>query len=105
MSCLSEYCISTCKAKCCKRGKLPLLAEERAIFDSKRIDENGFYDLTGGCEFLINDKCSIYNKRPKMCEKYPFHEMGPLVIAITLCPAVEEGLLDQEIIKRKARKL
>ncbi len=102
----SEYCITTCKAKCCKRGKLPLLAEERKMFNSNRIDEHGFYDLSGGCEYLDeNFKCKLYNKRPKMCRDYPFHQIGPIKFATTLCEGVVEGIFDEEIEKRNVKKL
>ncbi|MGE0792823.1 MAG: YkgJ family cysteine cluster protein [Candidatus Woesearchaeota archaeon] len=102
---LSEYCINTCKAKCCKRGKLPLTSEEAKMFDKNRIDKNNHYDLTDGCEYLDkNLKCKIYDKRPKICKDYPFHEMGPVKFAITHCDAVQNGVLDEEIIKRKIRK-
>jgi Fe-S-cluster containining protein len=105
MSRLSNYCIATCGAKCCKRGELPLLPEEAKLFDKKRINNKNHYDLTGGCEFLVNNCCSIYDKRPQMCKEYPFHHFGPKIIANIFCEAVEIGLLDEEIEEKKAKKI
>jgi Fe-S-cluster containining protein len=102
---LSDYCQTVCKAQCCKRGKLPLTSEETELFSSKRIDENNFYDLTGGCQHLRGVSCGMYEKRPVACRTYPFHAIGPILIATTSCPAVDEGFLDEDIEKRNARKL
>lgn len=102
---LSTYCQTVCGAQCCKRGKLPLLPHEVMLFDAKRINERNFYDLIGDCEHLDGVACSIYKTRPEMCRKYPFHSMGPILLATTACAAVDEGLLDEEIEERKARKL
>ena len=103
---LSVYCQTVCEAQCCKRGKLPLLKEENSLFsDPKRINENNFYDLIGGCEHLDGVDCTIYETRPQMCRKYPYVDMGPLLLATTSCPAVEEGIMDEDIKEKKARKL
>lgn len=39
-------------------------------FYIKKKDENG--NLVFGCKYLTEDKlCSVYEKRPLMCKKYP----------------------------------
>jgi Fe-S-cluster containining protein len=101
----SKYCLEICKAKCCKRGKLPLTIEEAKFFDKKRIDNNNFYDLKDGCEHLEKDnKCKIYLNRPSMCREYPFHHFGAKIIANVFCQAVELGFYNEEIEEKKAKK-
>ncbi|NMC06000.1 MAG: YkgJ family cysteine cluster protein [Candidatus Lokiarchaeota archaeon] len=54
---------------------------------------------TGECHFLVNDKCSVYPARPRVCQSFPFSfkpagEGPPISIArfaTTSCPGVGQG--------------
>ncbi|MFT4312504.1 MAG: YkgJ family cysteine cluster protein [Candidatus Woesearchaeota archaeon] len=98
---LSPFCIHTCKAKCCHKGKLliekpELIALVRCLPNAlQRLD--GAMDLTieGGCPFLKENKCTIYNKRPQMCQDYPIFRRGNVIIFASSCTGEKERLLEE----------
>ena len=61
---------SKCNAKCCKQNWLVRLTEEER--DSEFFDDSmvyyGFLQLP--CEYLKDNKCSIYSNRPQVCRQY-----------------------------------
>lgn len=83
--CNGEICFN-CAAPCCKGIKIPLLTEKEFLsnkYPIRVIDipelkkevpnaENviGLAILKDGCPFLKNNRCSIYNERPKACRVY-----------------------------------
>jgi Fe-S-cluster containining protein len=109
-------------ANCCKnyspRFKMPdikriakyLRMKETAFIDAYlRVDEDGDHVLTQHpCPFLGDDHyCSIYDVRPRDCERYPYTDEDVLLKQATLtiknaevCPAVTyimERLLQTDI--------
>lgn len=89
-----DYCMKTCSAKCCRKGKLPLQENEKALFSSERIDEHGHYTLDGGCEHLDKqtNKCRIYLVRPTRCREFPYYERGKRLFVMSFCPIAEEKI-------------
>ncbi len=55
---------------------------------------------TGACRFLVDDRCSVYEARPRACRLYPWDvertPAGPKVRLdiFTECPHEEDGSLD-----------
>lgn len=90
----SSACLGFCGAKCCRRGVLPLLARERALFSSERIDERGHYTLEGGCEHLdhASHRCKIYLVRPEKCRTFPYLMLGKTTFVFSFCPVAEEKI-------------
>ena len=99
---LSDYCINTCKAKCCKKGKL-VLSENEAKLLVKDIDklekkENGIYVLNidkKNCPKLNNNMCGVYDRRPKTCGDFPLYLHGETLITANTCQAVNENVLNE----------
>jgi Fe-S-cluster containining protein len=54
---------------------------------------------TGECHFLVDDKCSVYPARPRVCQTFPFSFKsageGPAIsvarFATTSCPGIGHG--------------
>lgn len=110
---ISEYCINTCKAKCCQRGYLLLMGEgevdliageEKEQLLKKEIlipNSNGFYYYDSSkkpCRNLDkNFMCSEHKNtnRPLVCRDYPVFLMQNKVMFGKTCLAAQEGLLDE----------
>lgn len=100
----SNFCLNTCKAKCCKKGKLPLTNSEKELFDKSRFDDRGLYDLTGGCQFLDlkTNRCTIYDKRPGICREFPFILKNRTIYANSFCIGVDKDIFyDDKKIKNE----
>ncbi len=116
---ISNYCINTCKSKCCRKGKLILLnsnevnticgkkEEEYLITKILEKTENNFwhYNLEKQkCPHLRDDsKCNIHKKeyRPQVCNDFPIFKTKNYIIPANICPAVKEGLLNEYIEKMR----
>jgi len=76
-----------CGGKCCKQGFTVFFTREEVdtIYEKHGISDEHFMrfnppngplvvwekiDTSDTCYFLIDDKCSIYESRPKMCREY-----------------------------------
>ncbi|WP_406662025.1 YkgJ family cysteine cluster protein [Methanolobus sp. ZRKC3] len=81
---LQHYeCPDTCKAYCCKNGRVHMLEDEFKILTelnhgkAKNIINDSLspnlYMMNNPCLFLnITDRCDAYTKRPTVCGLYPF---------------------------------
>lgn len=111
---ISEYCINTCKAQCCRIGKLPLYddEEEKIILTNKYLKEQLEINDSGisvfnfskfNCPHLnSNNLCEIHTfKRPYICSHYPIFLKDEVVFFSQDCPAVKEGLLDSYALNIK----
>lgn len=76
-------CPDTCKAYCCKNGRIHMLEDEfRSLAEldngrAKRITSDShvpqLYLMDAPCSFLnMTDRCDVYDKRPTVCGLYPF---------------------------------
>lgn len=103
---ITDYCISVCKAQCCKRGMLALDSQEQAnvvlqgkLSAAHKTEKHGKtyyeYDLNKTCpSFDGKQGCTIYkNKhRPKACHEFPLLQLGTFIVPIEWCPAVQDAL-------------
>jgi len=115
---ISDFCINTCKAKCCRFGQLLIITNEELDFivGFKNVDaflKNGIlkhsenndlfftYDFKKfPCKHLNLTKymCNEHQNinRPQICKDYPiFVIRKKFVIFSPACPAVEQGLLKE----------
>lgn len=54
--------------------KLAKLLQARKIIKSYRVSSGLFMvreKIDGACFFLENDRCSVYERRPQVCRKFP----------------------------------
>jgi len=97
----NNYCASTCKSMCCKKGSLSLTKKESSLFKNseKLIEkENGLYEykLSPGCQYLDeNNFCKIHKNKeiPHLCSEYPFFIKSKLILVAEKCPAVQNDKL------------
>lgn len=99
---------AVCDAKCCK-GSHGTIFSQIVLEDFAQVYSHfpilflqgnlGFLKpvvlLTNGkndCRYLFNNQCTIYEKRPSVCQIYPLspHLTNEIFID-TLCPAVNDG--------------
>lgn len=80
-------------AKVAERLKLPVAEFKQRYVASDRSGEQ--YFKTAPCPFLIDNRCSVYEDRPKACRDFPYlHELGfreRMLMAIdntAFCPIV-----------------
>ncbi len=111
MCLLSDYCIQTCKAQCCKKGKIIINLSKASLFKRgvithPQIEErkDGYYELnlSPHCPNLgIDFKCTIYNTpyKPEICSEYPLFIKGKTIFASTACPAVTNKLINFKILE------
>ena len=59
---------SKCDAKCCKENWLVRLTEEEVSTFNEAVVYQQFLQLP--CQFLVNNQCNVYNKRPAVCRQY-----------------------------------
>ncbi|MDY0387292.1 MAG: YkgJ family cysteine cluster protein [Methanolobus sp.] len=81
---LQHYkCPDTCKAYCCKNGRVHMLEDEFKVLTemdpekAKNIINDALvphlYMMGTPCSFLnITNRCDTYEKRPTVCGMYPF---------------------------------
>lgn len=109
---IALYCLSDCKAKCCKKGKLLLSIKEAdyVIGNSAKFkkflrpDSMVELDLTEGCPSLnAENKCIIHDSSPLMCREFPVFKRCKTIILAEFCPAVNEPFFnkwEQDFIKK-----
>lgn len=114
---ISDYCINTCGALCCRKGILILRSEREADLVVERREEwqelqflertpRGQWALHVGrkpCPKLKDNLCTVYEDRdrPKACGEFPLYLWGKTVAASPMCPAVNEGRLDPYLERLK----
>ena len=91
-------CVSC--GNCCRFRVTPLLAGDVVRLESAGL--SGFADRYGGeacmkrvrgrCMFLKDDRCSVYEHRPRVCRSFPFFSSCGIGYAerASFCPAMEE---------------
>ena len=102
---IGEYCMNSCKAKCCKRGKLAVNEEQaKFIIKNKKIKTENKSGLTiinldNICPALKDNKCSVYDKRPQSCRDYPLFYNNNMLFADAKCEAVQKGMFEEFLKK------
>lgn len=115
---ISDFCINSCKAKCCRVGKLLMQnkSEVDAIIPPNRQDslvKKKILEKTeiGNTTLNLDKKqcpnlsksnlCSIHkdSKRPVICSDYPIFFVKNYFMFSPACTAVQQGLLDKYIIE------
>ncbi|MBI5389454.1 YkgJ family cysteine cluster protein [Candidatus Woesearchaeota archaeon] len=114
-SSIGWYCMSTCKALCCRKGIIRLQGKQEiaAVTQGKEeeLRKERLLEDAGGeaailhvgkrpCPSLTSDsKCSIYTNphRPKGCANFPLYFYGNTLWAASFCPAVKTGLMDEHL--------
>lgn len=97
---LGPFCSSTCKAKCCKKGYLPVSAQESLLFETDLYDKTqSRVTLTPGCSHLKKDSCTIYARRPKACREFPVYLKGKTILIASWCEGYKAGKLDTYLKK------
>ena len=98
---MSEYCISVCKAQCCRRGKILISAAERTRFLVERSDHHivergdGQFEMhLDPCRNLKDNLCTAYDTRPHICMEFPIFHRGNSVFLSLSCPLVKQGYFD-----------
>jgi Fe-S-cluster containining protein len=74
----------------------------------KEKKSGDWVNTTQPCQFLVDNKCSIYDVRPKDCAEFPHHNKKPFDLYndtfkgnLTRCPATLQ-LIDR--LKKKVEK-
>lgn len=109
-NCITDFCINTCKAKCCKTGKLPLYNEDeiniislklpktKLKFIENNLPKTSFFNLKNcKCPHLTkNNLCKIHkNIRPKICIDFPVFIKDKYILFANDCPATKQGLFEK----------
>lgn len=122
-SSISEYCINSCKAKCCKKGQLFLFSSDelsavtknntQKYIDSDNIKKNDFgnfyfnLETNGGCPNLNlkTSMCNIHKdkNKPKICTDFPLFKAKEYIVSAGTCPAVQNKMFEEHF--RKIEKL
>lgn len=112
---ISNFCITKCKAKCCKKGKLLIMTDEELdlvvglnkvekYFNKKILEyskkNNNFLLYNSEIKICrqLDKKTNICKEhknpnRPQVCKDYPiFIIKGKYVIFSKNCPAVDSGM-------------
>jgi len=115
---IGTYCMSRCGAKCCRRGRLNMTADQadavtmgrRTELEEKKAlvkewDGSFSLDLAHGCVCLDDElRCARYpDGRPRVCHDYPLFLFDDRLLAAPDCPAVEEGLF-AELLEKLRKK-
>ena len=107
---ISDFCLTVCKAYCCRKGFLPLDKSnvDTVLADKKKeIQDLGLLQIRGDgkfalqmgttghpCPSLQKDlKCRVYNQKekPLACERFPFYVEEDTLKVAHGCLAVREG--------------
>jgi Fe-S-cluster containining protein len=83
----SLFCISSCDAKCCKKGKLHFFNDLDIFKGHLNKLENGCFELTLPCPLIKNNTCNNYLQRPEICADFPLFLRGKVVQISSFCPA------------------
>jgi len=72
---VSNKCPSGCCECCISFARIGLTIEEfDVLWDMgarlERLDGQLLLNVSGGCQFLNDCKCSIYGQRPSVCKRY-----------------------------------
>ena len=104
---LGPYCMTVCKAMCCRRGQLLLEQVDASHIDINLLpDERGYVtvSLENACPKLtVDSKCSIYENRPKPCREYPLYPKGKLLLVAQSCQGVQTGQIDFSELEKEYR--
>lgn len=116
---VGSYCITKCKAKCCREGHFILHSEDEMNLMSgdkkkeflkskiaiKRDDSQYEFDFfKHSCPHLSEEfKCNIYenSNRFKICSDFPIFLRYRTIFLATFCPAVKDGFFDEYMAKLK----
>jgi hypothetical protein len=96
-----------CNAKCCKQEWIEIDQEEfDRLWKIKHFKYHDFgylkyIDLP--CPFLLNDKCSIYEQRPRMCRTFPLNSRNNSYVLCKSCPKLHEFTMED--MKKSALEL
>ena len=98
----ADYCVSYCKARCCKKGKIFLSRKQAEKITRNKVvaymkmgkllkrDVCNFeLNLEKGCPALSEDnKCRIHISviRPEICREFPIFIRGEKVFVASFCP-------------------
>jgi Fe-S-cluster containining protein len=117
---ISEFCINSCKALCCKKGFLPIstIDEVKIVLNKKfnYVMKNKLLEEKNNKFFLHlekihcpslqkNSKCNVYtsNLRPKICAEFPIFIYGKKIMIAEWCPAFQKGLFIDFIKEMKEK--
>jgi Fe-S-cluster containining protein len=97
-----------CEAICCKYTPIEIYVDEWNRFKDVipmqlKVFEKGIlrrFFIIPDCPFLKENKCSIYEHRPRMCRMYPLNTYKTSFILTKYCPKAE-GI----IIEKRAQEL
>ncbi|MBN2567562.1 YkgJ family cysteine cluster protein [Candidatus Woesearchaeota archaeon] len=95
---LSSFCMTACRASCCRKGFVVLRTMDEAALLGVPWDQSKQYavlDVRKGCVKLEGDACSIYAQRPAICREFPLFERGRTLVIAGWCPGYRAGLLDR----------
>jgi uncharacterized protein len=83
-------CPEECNARCCKEFSFPIAGNSTWIkefvefFTFTHPDmlkyRNGSLVLTAPCIYLENNKCGIYDRRPKICREFLCKQLKQLTL-------------------------
>lgn len=86
------FCLTSCEAKCCRKGKL---ISDVALIAKRKLHEGAsvWLEIQGGCEFLSGNTCSIYKDRyrPPICADYPLFLRYKTLVIASDCTATASG--------------
>ncbi|HLC95995.1 MAG TPA: YkgJ family cysteine cluster protein [Candidatus Nanoarchaeia archaeon] len=108
---VSYYCLSSCQAKCCRKGYLFLHGDEiKRVSDGTnaavvKVDEyTSKINLTkAACPKLVENKCGIYADRPQVCKDFPIFVRGKSVFLASFCPAKDVLRAFEEKVKDEVK--
>ncbi len=87
---------------CCRFAIISLTDEDidrigseghKDFVEKTRLGEKKLKRVNGRCVFSVDDKCSIYEIRPKVCREFPFQKLVsfiPYIHEWSCCPGIEE---------------
>lgn len=72
-----QHCLN-CGAACCRGfpaieltpAEYTALQRLGAIRLELLLDGHSYLIIENGCEFLVNDRCGIYDQRPSVCRRF-----------------------------------
>lgn len=123
---LDSYCINTCGALCCKKGKLLLQTkeemelivngQEKLVNDLQLLEKTEMGNITfnhekaGGCFHLTKDNlCGIFRNpnKPRVCSDFPlFHVKSKnTVLVANWCPGFKAGLLTKYLDRLREKEV
>lgn len=107
---ISSYCLQVCNCLCCKTGQLAITNNDEfeafkkiahKEFEVQERYETKLITLSPACPLLNGVECKLYNSenRPKACRRFPLYIRRRTIIVATWCPAFQEGILDDLLLR------